>query len=358
MYVGTFKAESSRGIYAWRFDAGSGRLEPLGLAAETSRPVFLALHPNRRFLYAVGRPTSVGRQNVGLVHSYAVEARTGRLTALNSVSSRGIDPAYVSVDGTGGNVLVANYGSDAGGGSVAVFPVKEDGSLAEASDFVRYGGSGPHPERQRGAHSHSINLSPDNRFALVADLGLDKLFVYRFDARRGKLAPNEPPFARLNPGAGPRHFAFHPGGRFLYVLNEIQSSVTAFAYDARAGRLKEVQTVATLPKDFTGTSTAGEVQVHPAGKFLYASNRGHDSIAVFSIDPGAGTLAPVGWVPTGGKTPRNFGIAPGGSWLVVGNQASDTLALFRLDAQTGRLRATGQSFEVGAPSCVRFLPLD
>lgn len=358
VYVGTSKREASKGIYAWRLDAGSGKMEPLGLVAETMRPLFLALHPSRRFLYAVSRPTPVDRQNIGVVLAYAIESQTGKLTPLNSLPSRGIDPVDVSVDRTGKNLLVANFGSNSGGGSVAVFPIKGDGSLAEASDFIQYSGSGVNPQSQQGAHSHAINLSPDNRFAFVADLGLDKIFAYRFDQEKGKLTPNNPPFAALHPGAGPRQFVFHPNGRFFYVINQIQSSVTTFAYHASVGTLKELQTVSTLPKDFTGTNTAAAIQVHPNGKFLYGSNRGHDSIAVFSINPQTGTLAPIEWVPTQGKTPGSFGIDPGGSWLIAANQASGSLVLFRLDPQTGRLHATGQSFAVGTPSCVRFLPLN
>jgi 6-phosphogluconolactonase len=354
VYVGTSSGPSSKGIYAWRFDSTSGRMEPLGLVAETSRPSFLVLHPNRRFLYAVGRPTSPGGPSLGVVLAYAIDTATGSLKLLNSISSRGVDPAHLSVDRTGQNLLVANYAS----GSVAVFPILKDGSLSEASEFIQYSGSSVHPQRQQGPHSHAIDLSPDNRFAFVADLGLDKLFVYRFDSQRGKLTPNNPPAAALNPGAGPRHFAFHPGGRFVYVINEIQSTVTTFSYDARAGALKELQTVTTLPAGFTGTSTTAEVQVHPNGKFVYGSNRGHDSIAVFSIDAGTGKLTLVELVPSQGKTPRNFRIDPSGSWLIVGNQDSNSLATFRIDPKTGKLQATGQSFEVGAPSCVTFLPVN
>ena len=358
VYVGTSKREASRGIYAWRLDAGSGKMEPLGLVAETMRPLFLALHPSRRFLYAVSRPTPVDRQNIGVVLAYAIESQTGKLTPLNSLPSRGIDPVDVSVDRTGKNLLVANFGSNSGGGSVAVFPIKGDGSLAEASDFIQYSGSGVNPQSQQGAHSHAINLSPDNRFAFVADLGLDKIFAYRFDQEKGKLTPNNPPFAALHPGAGQRQFVFHPNGRFFYVINQIQSSVTTFAYHASVGTLKELQTVSTLPKDFTGTNTAAAIQVYPTGRFFYGSNRGHNSIAVFSIAPKAGTLTLVEWVPSGGKTPGSFGIDPSGNWLIAANQSSDTLVLFRIDPKTGRLRVTGQSFEVGSPSCVRFLPLN
>jgi 6-phosphogluconolactonase len=356
VFVGTFKTES-KGIYAWAFDTGSGKMEPLGLVAATSRPLFLALHPNRPFLYAVSRPSPVDRQNIGVVLAYLIDSKTGKLTTLNSLPSRGVDPAYVSVDRTGTNLLVANFGSNRGEGNVAVFPIKKDGSLSEASEFIRYSGAGVHPQRQQGPHSHAINTSPDNRFVFVTDLGLDKLFVYRFDPRQGKLIPNDPPFVALQPGAGPRHLVFHPNGRFVYVVSEIRSTITTFAYNARAGLLRELQTITTLPQDFAGASSAAEVLVHPNGKFLYASNRGHDSVVVFSIDPKAGKLSPVEWAPTQGRTPGNFALDPSGSWLIAANQGSDSLVLFRLDPNTGRLGTTGQTFAVGTPSCVKFLSL-
>lgn len=356
VFIGTFKGESSKGIYAWRFDSGSGEMEALGLVAAASRPFFLAVHPNRRFLYAVSRPSPVDRQHIGVVLSFAINSQTGQLTALNSLPSRGIDPAYLSVDQNGENLLVANFGSNSGQGNVAIFPIRRDGSLAEASDFVEYNGSGVHPQRQQGPHSHAINVSPDNRFVLVTDLGLDKLFAYRFEARRGKLTANSPAFAALHPGAGPRHLVFHPGGRFVYVVSEIQSTITTFAYDSRDGSLKELQNITTLPKEFTGVSSAAEVQVHPNGKFLYASNRGADTVAAFSIDPNSGSLTLIGLWPAEGKTPGNFAIDPSGSWLIVANQNSDSIVLFRLDQKTGRLQPTGKSFAVGTPSCVRFVP--
>jgi 6-phosphogluconolactonase len=356
VYVGTFKAES-KGIYAWRLDYESGKMEPLGLVTEASRPLFLALHPNRRFLYVVSRPSHIDRKHIGVVLSYSIDPRTGKLTALNSLPSRGIDPAYVSVDKTGKNVLVANFGSNSGEGTVAIFPIKKDGSLADASDFIQYNGTGVHPQRQQGPHSHAINVSPDNQFVIVTDLGLDKLFVYRFDPSKGKLHPNTPPFATLHAGAGPRHLVFHPG-HFVYVVNEIQSTITAFSYDAAAGALKEQQTIATLPEGFSGASSAAEIRLHPNGKFLYSSNRGHDTVAVFSIDLKTGRLSLLEIVPTDGKSPGNFAIDPSGSWLIVANQGSDSLVLFRLDPKTGKLKATGQRFEVGTPSSVNFLPLN
>jgi 6-phosphogluconolactonase len=258
------------------------------------------------------------------------------------------------VDKSGKAVLVANYGS----GSVAVLPVKEDGSLAEASAFVQHSGSGPNPKRQQAPHAHSINVSPDNRFAIAADLGLDKLLVYRLDAAKGTLTPNDPPFAKVDPGFGPRHFAFHPDARHAYVINEMASTVTALTWDAARGVLNPVQTISTLPKDFKGDSTCAEVAVHPSGRFLYGSNRGHNSIAVFGIDRAKGTLTPVEHVSTQGKTPRNFGIDPTGSYLFAANQDSGNIVMFRIDAKTGRLTPAGQTLEAGAPVCVRFVPAE
>jgi len=357
VYIGTFKGEPSKGIYAWRFDSESGAMEPLGLVAETSRPLFLALHPNRRFLYAVSRPSPVERTHRGVVLAYSVDSPGGKLTALNSVSSGGIDPAYISVDKTGHNVLVANYGSNSGEGAVAVFPIKKDGSLAEASESIQYTGTGVHPQRQQGPHSHAIDSAPDNHVVIVTDLGLDQLFVYRFDVSRGRLSANNPPFATLPPGAGPRHIVFHPGSRWLYVVNEIQSTITTFAYDATTGTLTHLQTISTLPKEFSGASSAAEIRIHPNRKFLYGLNRGHDSVASFSIDPKTGMLTLVELVSTQGKTASNFNIDPSGSWLIAANQGSDSLVMFKLDQNTGKLQATGKSFQVGTPSCVSFLPL-
>jgi 6-phosphogluconolactonase len=354
VYVGTYTGPKSKGIYAYRFDAATGGLISLGLVAETVNPSFLAIHPNRRFVYAANEIGNYQGQNSGAVSAFAIERRTGKLTFLNTVASRGADPCYLVVDKTGKNLLVANYS----GGNVAMFRVLKDGRLGEASAFVQHVGSSVNPARQKEPHAHSINLSPDNRFAIAADLGLDQLLVYRFDPAKGSLSANTPAFAKVNPGAGPRHFAFHPSGRFAYVINEMQSTVSAFAYDAAGGVLRELQTISTLPKDFSGENDTAEVQVHPSGKFLYGSNRGHDSIAVFAIDAAQGTLTPIERVPTQGKMPRNFGIDPTGSYLLAANQGSDNLVVFRIDPQTGRLTPTGQVLEVASPVCVKFVPIE
>jgi 6-phosphogluconolactonase len=351
VYVGTYTGPKSKGIYAYRFDAATGGLVSLGLAAETVNPSFLAIHPSRRFVYAANEIGNYQGQKSGAVSAFARDGRTGKLTFLNEVASRGADPCHLVVDKTGKNLLVANYS----GGNVAVFRVLDDGRLGEASAFVQHVGSSVNPERQRGPHAHSINLSPDNRFAIAADLGLDELLVYRFDPTKGSLTANTPAFAKVNPGAGPRHFAFHPSGKFAYVISEMQSTVTAFAYDAARGVLRELQTISTLPKDFAGENYTAEVQVHPSGKFLYGSNRGHDSIAVFAIDAAKGTLTFIERVPTQGKWPRNFGIDPTGAYLLAANEKSDNVVVFRIDPQTGRLTSTGQVLAVGSPVCVKFV---
>jgi 6-phosphogluconolactonase len=350
VYFGTYTRGASRGIYVCRFDGATGKLSAPRLAAEIESPSFLALHPSGRFLYAVNEVDNFAGAKGGSVTGFSVDRRTGDLTKLNAVSSRGSGPCYVTVDATGKNALVANYGS----GSVAVLPIGSDGRLSEASAFDQHKGASV-DARQKTPHAHSIKLSKDNRFAISADLGIDQLLVYRFDPARGTLTPNDPPFGKVAPGSGPRHFALHPSNRWLYAINEIKSTVTAFAFDARSGSLQEIQTLSTLPKDFAGKNSTAEVVVHPSGKFLYGSNRGHDSIAVFSIDPKRGTLTPVEHMPTGGQTPRNFALDPSGSFLFAANQGSQSVVVFRIDPKSGRLKATGERAEIAFPVCVRFL---
>jgi len=355
-YVGTYTEEGSKskGIYAYRYDAKTAEITPLGLAAETTNPSFVAVHPNGHFLYAVNEVGNYKGPNSGGVSAFAIDHATGKLTFLNEVPSRGADPCYIIVDQTGKYVLVANYT----GGSVAVFPVLADGKLGEASGFVQHTGKGTNPERQEGPHAHSIDLSPDNRFAMVDDLGLDELLVYKFDGAKGSLTPNDPPFAKVDAGAGPRHFVLRPDGKFAYVIAEMGHTVTVFSNDAASGRLQPLQTVTTLPKDFTGRNDDAEIRVHPSGKFLYASNRGDDSIAIYAINKSKGTLTPVGSVHTGGKEPRSFEIDPTGMLLFAANQKSDNIVVFRIDPKTGSLTPTGKVLEVGSPVCVKFLGVE
>ena len=355
-YVGTYteNGSKSKGIYAYRYDAATQEITPLGLAVETTNPSWVAIHPNGRFLYAVNEVQNYNGPNSGGVSAFSIDRNSGRLTFLNAVSSRGADPCYITVDRTGKYVLIANYT----GGSVAVFPVLENGKLGEASGFVQHTGHGPNPKRQEGPHAHSIDLSPDNRFAMVDDLGLDELLVYKFDAGKGTLTPNDPAFAKLDPGAGPRHFAFAPSGKFAYVISEMHSTVTAFSANLKAGTFRSLQTISALPEDFNKPNDDAEIEVLPSGRFLYASNRGHDSITVFAIDSGKGTLTLVEHASTTGKTPRNFAIDPAGKLLVAANQESDNIVVFHIDEKAGKLTPTGKVLEVGQPVCVKFLPVE
>jgi len=353
VYFGTYTGEKSKGVYVSRLDLASGALTPPELAGETVSPSFLAVHPSQNFLYAANEVSEFQGKASGSVSAFAIDRNTGRLTAINQQPSVGRGPAHLVVDKAGRNVLVANYG----GGSVAVVPIGTDGALKPPSAFIQHTGASVNPQRQQGPHAHSINVDPANRFAYVADLGLDKVLVYRFDAEKGSLVANDPPFAAVAPGAGPRHFAIHPNARFAYVINEMSLTVTAFRRDPDRGSLTEVQTISTLPPGQAvepGFSTA-DVQVHPSGRFLYGSNRGHDTIVVFAIDEKSGGLTHVENRPTQGSTPRGFGIDPTGKYLLAANQRSDSVVVFRIDQQTGRLAPTGQTIEVGTPVCVKFV---
>jgi 6-phosphogluconolactonase len=345
VYFGTYTNGTSKGIYVSRFDATTGVLGTPALAAESVNPSFLAVHPSGRFLYAVNEVDNFEGGSAGAASAFAIEA-AGKLRLLNQSS-------YISLDRAGKHVLVANYG----GGSVAVLPVAPDGRLGPATAFVQHETvTSADPQKPRRPHGHSIDLDPSHRFALVADLGLDRVFVYRW-TDRGSLAPNDPPFAAMDPGAGPRHIAIHPSGRSVYVLQEKHMTVDAFAFDAARGVLTHKQKVSSLPDGVAvapGFSGA-EILVHPSGRFLYASNRGHDTIAAFAIDQDQGTVKLVEHAAMAGKTPRGFGIDPTGRWLLAGNQRSDTVTVFRIDPASGRLTNTGQSIAVGAPVSVAFV---
>jgi 6-phosphogluconolactonase len=344
VYVGTYTRPPSRGIYAWRFETASGKLTPLGLAAETSNPSFLAVHPNQRFLYAANE------DRTGAISAFAIDPANGRLKLLNQVPSRGSGPCHVAVDPGGKWLFAANYGS----GSVAAFPVREDGALGEATGFVQHAGSSVNAQRQSGPHAHSANLSPDGRWLLVADLGLDQILSYRVDAVKGALSPGDPPFTKIAPGSGPRHMAFGRDGRFAYAINEILSTVTVFRYHSARGSLEELQTASVTPEGYSGTKSSAEIAVHPGGKFLYASNRGDSTIAVFRIDADKGTLTLVERVSTQGKTPRTFAIDPTGAFLFAANQDSGNVVVFRIDPATGRLTPAGNVLEVASPVCIVF----
>ena len=353
VFFGTYTGGRSEGIYRGTFDPATGRVEHLALAAKAVNPSFLAVHPSRRYLYAVDEIADFGGKKSGAVTAFSLDAKTVALTRLNQESTVGAGPCHLVVDPAGRNVLVANYG----GGSVCVLPIESDGRLRPATSFIQHEGSSANPQRQEAPHAHSINLDPAGHFAAVADLGLDQVRIDRFDAERGTLTPNDPAFASLPPGAGPRHFAFHPRAPFAYVINELNSTVTAFGYDAQRGTLSSLQTASTVPTDFRGQNFPADVQVHPSGRFLYGSNRGHDSIAVFGIDAQSGKLTPKGQQGEGIKVPRGFGIDPSGAWLLVGNQDSDSAVAFRIDEETGALKPSGQRVDVPKPVCVKFVPI-
>ncbi len=352
VYIGTYTGGQSKGIYIYQLDLTSGELTPDGAAPFVESPSFLAVDSGHRYLYAVNESASVGPQHAGLVSAFAIVPKTGALKLLNQQSSRGSGPCHISIDSHSKHVLVANYNS----GSVAVLPILEGGKLGPATGFVQHTGSSVDPDRQKEPHAHSIYLDPNNQYVLSADLGIDKVLVYRYDAGKGTIAPDSPPFASVAPGAGPRHIAFHPDGHFVYVVNEMFSTVTAFTYDAASGTLKEIETVSALPTDFKGADTAAEIAIHPNGKFLYSSNRGSDTIAIFTIDTQTGKIKPEGHQPTQGKGPRHFIIDPTGKYLIAANQDSDNVVVFRIDERTGALTPTGHSISLPKPVCVIVLP--
>ena len=343
VYAGTYTGHGSRGIYLWQFDPGTGKAEEIGLAGETENPSFLAIHPSGKYVYAVNETDK------GTVTAFSIDAATGRLKKLNAASTEGSSPCHLSVDRSGRSVAVANYGS----GNVVLIRINTDGSLGGVVSRDQHTGTGADKERQDGPHAHSINFTPDGGFSVAADLGTDSLYVYRFDASKPQITRDDHLTVKTAPGAGPRHFAFHPNGKYGYAINEMGSTVTAYSYDGK-GVLTTLGSLSTLPKDFHGENTTAEVVVHPNGRTLYGSNRGHDSIAVFSIDPATGKLTSRGQVPTQGKEPRNFALDPSGQYLFAENQNSNNIVIFRV-ASDGSFKPTGQILSCVSPVCVRFV---
>ena len=353
VYVGTYTGPKSKGIYLLEFDPLTGALTPKGVAAETPSPSFLAVHPSKKFLYAANEVGSFGGRKTGSVSAFAIDPKAGGLTPLNTQPSGGADPCYVVVDPTGKNALVANYS----GGSVEVLPIAADGKLEAPSSVVQHKGSSVDQGRQSSPHAHAIDLDASGKLAVAADLGLDKLMVYRFDPEKGTLEPNASPYASVAQGAGPRHFAFHPDGRHAYAINEMACTVTTFDFDPSKGTFAERQSLSTrAPGGKPGNSTA-EILVHPSGRFVYGSNRGDDSLAIYAVDPASGRLSPVGHQSTGGRTPRSFGIDPTGRFLIAANQDSGTLVVFQVDNETGKLKQVGEPVAVPTPVCVKFVPV-
>ena len=351
VFIGTYTHSTSEGIYVHSFDPDTGGLEPVSVVTGADNPSFLALHPSRRFIYATSEVEEFEGKSQGALYAYSVDAESGELSYINRQSSVGPGPCHAIVDSSGSYLLAANYH----GGSICVLPIREDGGLEPACTFIQHRGSSVNPRRQGEAHAHSINLDPQNRFAYVPDLGVDRVFIYRFDQDSGDLTPADPAFVEVNPGFGPRHFAFHPDGRRAYLINELGSAITGFDCDPATGALTEFQTIGTLPSGFSGLNSTAHVLVHPSGRFVYGSNRGHDSIAVFAVDEVTGRLTAVGHQSTGGRTPRNFEIDPSGTFLLAENQNSDSVVTFRIDLESGLLTLTGKVARIPMPVCIRFL---
>jgi len=349
MFIGTYTGKGSEGIYTCEFNAQSGAVGTLTLAAKTDNPSFLVLEPSGKFLYAANELGQYQGLPTGAVSAFEVDPSSGKLTLLNQVSSFGGAPCHLSLDQTGKYLFVANYS----GGSIAVIAIDDAGKLGASTSVVQFAGTGPHP-RQDGPHAHYIQVTPDNRFVLASDLGTDKIMIYRFDATVGLLQRNEPPFAELDPGAGPRHLVFSPSGKTIYVLNELSSTVTRLDFSSESGAMTPRQTISALPADFSEPNTAAEIILSPDNRFLYTSNRGHDSIAQFAIDQYSGELAIVGWTSSGGKAPRHIQIDRPGLWMIASNQNSSNVVLFRIDPTSGNLVQTS-STGISMPVCVQFL---
>lgn len=349
VFIGTGGGKLAKGIYRSEFDPATGSLSKPELAAEIGSPGFLAFHPNGKFLYCVATVNVNGKSGGG-VAAYALDAKTGKLTLLNQQLAKGNGPCHINIDPTGKTAIIANYGS----GSTDGFQIGEDGKLKECSIHIQHEGKGGNPARQAGPHAHSVNMTKDGRFAVVADLGIDKLLVFKLDAATGKLESNTE--CATAPGAGPRHFAFHPNGKMAFVINELDSTLSSLSFDSAKGELKTLKTVSTLPNPVKGNSTA-EVVVHPSGKFVYGSNRGHNSIAAFKLDETTGDLTLIGHGTEGVNTPRNFNIDPTGQFMIVGSQGSNQVVMFKIDQETGALKPHGTPIEVGTPICIRFIAI-
>lgn len=353
VYIGTYTSKQSKGISLLKLDAETGKLTSVGLAAESDNPSFVAISPNHRFLFSVNEVEAFGGKPGGAVTGFSIDPHTGLLTKLNQQPTGGGAPCHLTLDRAGKHLLIANYG----GGSLCVLPVGSDGRLGPSTCFVQHQGSSVNPSRQEGPHAHEILLDPGDHHAYAADLGLDRVLVYHYDAAHGILTPDAQQDGKLAPGAGPRHFAFHPNGRFAYVIDELDSTVTAFHRDAATGGLTEFQIISTLPDGFQGRNNPAEVEISIDGKTLYGSNRGHDSIVIYHVDAETGKLTLVDHASTQGKNPRHFTIDPTGRWMLVANQDTDNIVVYRIDPQTGKIAPTGETAEVSMPVCIAFLPV-
>jgi 6-phosphogluconolactonase len=351
VFFGTHSVGPQKGISVAHFNSETGVLTKPELVECAPAPAYFIIHPNGKYLYVCNSNDFARGYTGQTISSYYIDPKNGNITLLNQQSSGGADPSYICMDTSEKFVLVANYK----GGSVAVIAIKRNGSLGRITSNIKHAGRSVDSLRQTQPYAHSINLDPANRFALVADLGLDKLFVYRFNSKKGTLEPNEPPFVKVPPGSGPRHLAFHPNGKFVYLINEMASSIITYAWDCAAGKLTELQISTTLPPDYKGINACAEIEVYPNGRFLYASNRGHESLAVFSIDDMTGKISLLENIPTQGKSPRNFSFDPTGKWLIVTNHGSDNAMVFKVDDSSGHLTPSGEPVPIVYPFCIRFL---
>lgn len=352
VYLGTYTRGESRGIYACEMDTARGTLTAPRLVAEVRNPSFLAFHPVLPRLYAVSELWQTDGPDRGAVTAFAIDDATGELRELNQEAVGGAGPCHLAVSPRGRYVVTANYGS----GSTSVLPLDDEGRLQPRSHVVQHEGSGPNEARQKGPHAHQTLFSPGGEILLVPDLGIDQVLLFRLDEAAGRLSAWNPPSVAVPPGSGPRHCAYHPSGKFLYVVNELASTVSVFECTDEVP-LRLTQTISTLPPEFDGGNTTAEIEVHPSGRFVYASNRGHDSIAAFAIDSATGKLSEIGRFPSGGRVPRNFAIAPGGRFLLAANQDTDNVVVFAIDQDSGKLQPTEGSVQVGAPVCVVYRPI-
>lgn len=350
VFISAFAAGEKGAIHAFRFDSKTGTLTPQHRTTDVQHPFFLVISPDGRFLYSIDTEKFGGKEDE-YVAAYSIKDRSGKLERLNHQSAKGTASCYLDIDSTGKTVVLANYST----GSVAALPVNEDGSLKPAASFVQHTGSSVNPKRQKAPYAHSIVISPDNRFALAADLGIDKVLIYRLNAAASKLSANEAQSSvSVEPGSGPRHLTFHPNGKSVYLINELKNTVTYFAYEPESGKLTTPQTISTLPADFDGVTHTADVKITPNGKFLYGTNRGHDSIACYRIgDDGRLTLIKI--EPSLGKGPQNLLITPDGRWVICANMPGNSVVVFKIDSDTGELTATGEPVAVPMASCIRWL---
>jgi len=350
IYVSAFAAGEKGAIHAFRFDSETGTLKPQHRTTDVQHPFFLAISPDSRFLYSIDTEKFGGTEDE-FVAAYAIKGRSGKLERLNQQSAKGTASCYLDIDSTGKTVVLANYST----GNVAALPVQADGSLGAATAFVQHEGSSVDPKRQKAPYAHSIVISPDNRFALAADLGIDKVLIYRLDAAASKLSVNAAQASvSVEPGSGPRHLTFHPNGKSVYLINELKNTVTFFAYEPQSGKLTTQQTISTLPADFDGVTHTADVKITPNGKFLYGTNRGHDSIACYRIGDD-GMLSLIKIEPSLGKGPQNLLITPDGQWLICANMPGNSVVVFRINSKTGELTPTGEPISMPMPSCIRWL---